>query len=1565
MKGVAPASPTHVVAAPKPTKTATRDFLKNIAAYTAAQTAKELSKVAVSAADDALGGGFTPPKLDAKTLLASVNEHVTLSELRAVKVDEGGSLVPEKSSPVAKKTRGRTQQRTSPRNAFGSSTALREKSTHKMGLERSPSPEKKRGAPSPVVAMKPKPSPSASGRGVPLTDEEKAAAKAEVKRKADAARARACERACAELRACAATVDDAASRIPAYGPIATSLKAMAASTRRSFDAGEAVQGTAGRVARAVKAALPMVISVAERATVAERCFGVDVLRGRTDRQILGLAPLDPEDEAAAHAAPAPSTSSGPSKRKKRGDVKRMVQQACAHFISAAEKAGKSLEELFNAIDVNSDGELHHREFISGSRACGIPVTMLSDDELQLIFRRLDRMGGATMLDGRLDLHEWGRAVREAGGGDGVLIAAAAKEDSASSDPTAVLPPGTSPYVYTDHLCASRAVTKRHMERSTLLMLEKRAALDDKLRIELEEAKFVAAHFVLRREGPGAAATIAASAAPVVELRAKFRTAADKVERTRSDQRAAYDAALARADIATVDARSERETLESEAAEIKATIRAAAERLAAVHARAATVRVREEAILHRRAQWAHRWKDIDAAAESVVQRLERAEGVYIARQALIESGAKAISDAVSCAELVGAVVDSQCNAAITEWHADRRRMHTVLLPPLEHLRVHLTHQRAALVATLRTEEKGAAVRAKSPVREGGSATAGGDGIVVEHSVAHHTAELARLDERLAAVQRRCDAALWTASPSYAHEAHLPPTAAEVAAELGARSAQAPPTVVAASAAVNSMAAASPTSPSATSKTPSASTATRSNKQQKRSTGSAAKKGKKKTGGKNAKARAPRRASVHSKAAGRPGIPDEESGCIPFFGDDAARVLWVKTQAMELLTWLDEASSRSSGDAHLLAAGGEAAAHEKAFRREIAAVSKVVDKISKWTGTRGLVKMHHGQHGGGKKKKKKKGNAAAAFATPAKAKGNGKKKSGGRGAGKKAAAAPAAASPTTSGDAAFHASISAKFVQATTDAGFASTEALFAKLETSGDGHFSLREFVAGARACAMSAVTVSDEELIKLFGFIDASETSDAQISVSEFVAFVDTHTGAADFDGEHAAAEAAAAQSEAHEAENRALFAATSLVHAIETDVVDLGTVVKILKAAPPHFRVDEPWDGDKSERVFVARMDGRRCAVAAAAHAHHSWRVASAAAAIVLARGKGKKCAKGAAKAARIAADDATWASTIGAIRTGAVTVAYAAADAADDAAISADRSVRRAAKRSGSLDIAIKGHTASVLAIVTLSDGRVASASAHPESCIRIWEKIQHHSEEEEEEVEGTTHTGPAVEELAEGPAAVPRVNTAAWKKTQTRSEAELEQTAEAEAAAAVAASASEDEDEQGRPASGSGVRAVRAMTPGPGVAKRKKKASAFSLTQTAGPQGGSGGATPPAAAAQDATGWREVEILTAHSNSISTLCALAGGDLASAGWDRSVLVWDIAVARGGFAAGNLFDRKVSTVLCEVVVVYCDISRYRVLLFALTHFQSLLYYTRIATVTRARDAARTHRHSSRDRPA
>ena len=120
------------------------------------------------------------------------------------------------------------------------------------------------------------------------------------------------------------------------------------------------------------------------------------------------------------------------------------------------------------------------------------------------------------------------------------------------------------------------------------MLEKRAALDDKLRIELEEAKFVAAHFVLRREGPGAAATIAASAAPVAELRAKFRTAADKVERTRSDQRAAYDAALARADIATVDARSERETLESEAAEIKATIRAAAERLAAVHARAATV-----------------------------------------------------------------------------------------------------------------------------------------------------------------------------------------------------------------------------------------------------------------------------------------------------------------------------------------------------------------------------------------------------------------------------------------------------------------------------------------------------------------------------------------------------------------------------------------------------------------------------------------------------------------------------------------------------------------------------------------------------------------------------------------------------------------------------------------------------------------------------------------------------------------------------------------------------------------------------------------------------------------
>ena len=95
------------------------------------------------------------------------------------------------------------------------------------------------------------------------------------------------------------------------------------------------------------------------------------------------------------------------------------------------------------------------------------------------------------------------------------------------------------------------------------------------------------------------------------------------------------------------------------------------------------------------------------------------------------------------------------------------------------------------------------------------------------------------------------------------------------------------------------------------------------------------------------------------------------------------------------------------------------------------------------------------------------------------------------------------------------ISAKFMQAATDAGFATIEELFAKLETSGDGQFNLREFVAGARACAMSAATVSDDELIELFGFIDATHgdgdggMSDGQMSVTEFSAFVRSHTGGA------------------------------------------------------------------------------------------------------------------------------------------------------------------------------------------------------------------------------------------------------------------------------------------------------------------------------------------------------------------------------------------------------------------------------------------------------------------------
>jgi Ca2+-binding EF-hand superfamily protein len=101
-----------------------------------------------------------------------------------------------------------------------------------------------------------------------------------------------------------------------------------------------------------------------------------------------------------------------------------------------------------------------------------------------------------------------------------------------------------------------------------------------------------------------------------------------------------------------------------------------------------------------------------------------------------------------------------------------------------------------------------------------------------------------------------------------------------------------------------------------------------------------------------------------------------------------------------------------------------------------------------------------------------------------------------------------------DVALGKSISAKFVDAATDAGYATIDELFAALETNADGRLSLREFVAGARACAMSATTVTDVELIDLFGVIDAEHgivgtASDGQLSSAEFVSFIRSHAGGA------------------------------------------------------------------------------------------------------------------------------------------------------------------------------------------------------------------------------------------------------------------------------------------------------------------------------------------------------------------------------------------------------------------------------------------------------------------------
>ena len=583
---------------PRATKVATRLFLRNIAEYTKAKSAAALSKSAASAADDALGGGFKPSTTwDAKALLASVSSHVSAADLRAVGTDDGVALVravvaaPRSNASRARASPSRPKRAQS--TAFGSSlSSVGEKSTHKMGLERkrskSPAAPTKQAA---VLAVEKKKPAATFGKYAGMDEDEIAAAKARAKAEKDAKRKAACAKACAKLRGCAATVEDAAARVPALGPIASAIKAMAATTRRSFDAGEAVHGTAGRVATALKAALPMIVDVAETATVSERCARIDGERALADRQILGLAPGDPGAEEAEEEAAAGPTTAEKAARARRSDVRVMVQTACAHFVAAAMRAGHSLEDAFAAIDTDGDGELHPREFIAGARACGITDMNLSDDELQLIFRRLDRAGGATMLDGRLSLTEWGNAVRAAGGGEGVLLAVAADEAAApgAAAPGAVLPPGQRRYAYRNKLAVSAQMAERHLDASALRGLEKRAALDDALRIALEDAKFVAKRWALRREGEAAAKEFDRGALPLAEQRAKFRRAADGVETTRAEQRAAYDRACGLADVAAAAAEEEAAALASEAAEAEEAIRIAAARLADVHTRAASLR----------------------------------------------------------------------------------------------------------------------------------------------------------------------------------------------------------------------------------------------------------------------------------------------------------------------------------------------------------------------------------------------------------------------------------------------------------------------------------------------------------------------------------------------------------------------------------------------------------------------------------------------------------------------------------------------------------------------------------------------------------------------------------------------------------------------------------------------------------------------------------------------------------------------------------------------------------------------------------------------------------------
>ena len=67
------------------------------------------------------------------------------------------------------------------------------------------------------------------------------------------------------------------------------------------------------------------------------------------------------------------------------------------------------------------------------------------------------------------------------------------------------------------------------------------------------------------------------------------------------------------------------------------------------------------------------------------------------------------------------------------------------------------------------------------------------------------------------------------------------------------------------------------------------------------------------------------------------------------------------------------------------------------------------------------------------------------------------------------------------------IRASFLKASSEAGFATVEELFAKFDSGAStGDLSLREFLAGARSCGLPLGTVSDDALVALFQSIDTA-----------------------------------------------------------------------------------------------------------------------------------------------------------------------------------------------------------------------------------------------------------------------------------------------------------------------------------------------------------------------------------------------------------------------------------------------------------------------------------------------